>query len=283
MNKTIVLVLISSLMAGCGGAATTSDFFAKNETATAGVIYGDNSISEVKKTEPNNSASVALIKKEDYLALKNKEEGYRVSDFISEDLSWKDQPISAFCSGVLISENQFLTAGHCFAETKCEEFVAAFNYDLSGKEIQGIECKKIEIIKNSLDEEGLDYALVTLAEKVAIKPVIFSEKMLSEKSAVYSLGYPLGAYKKKSEGQIVEIAKGLYRSDLDLFTGNSGSPVFSAETHELVGIVSSGETDFEENSEGSGPARIKHCQIESCRGEFITPIQKILADIAKTN
>lgn len=285
-NWIVFLGIYTSLMAGCGGAATTSDFFLKeNDTATAGVIYGENNISEAKPSQSNSAVSVALMKKEDFLTLKNHQEGYRVSDFISQEdvLSWSEQPISAFCSGVLISEDQILTAGHCFNEgVTCADVVIAFNYELeSGKELSGVACKKVQHVKDSLNEQGLDYALIQLEHKVDIVPAKSAEKELKAGSAIYALGYPLGAFKKKTEGQVIELNK-IYRTDLDLFSGNSGSPVFSAETHELVGIVSGGEDDFEESSQESGPARIKRCQIESCKGEFITPIQKILADMAKS-
>lgn len=66
--------------------------------------------------------------------------------------------------------------------------------------------------------------------------------------AVYTLGHPGGLpLKLTDQGTVLEVADGLFRTDLQTFTGNSGSPVFDASSHELVGIVVAGpqgEPDF---------------------------------------
>jgi hypothetical protein len=52
-------------------------------------------------------------------------------------------------------------------------------------------------------------------------------------------GHPCGLPLKYSPGACVgEITENYFRADLDVYSGNSGSPVFCAETHELIGIVS---------------------------------------------
>lgn len=44
---------------------------------------------------------------------------------------------------------------------------------------------------------------------------------------------------------VQEIAGAYFSADLDVFSGNSGSPVFDGNTHELVGIVVQGDNrDF---------------------------------------
>lgn len=62
--------------------------------------------------------------------------------------------------------------------------------------------------------------------------------------AVYTLGHPLGLPLKLADrASVLATEELLFRSDLDTFTGNSGSPVFDAQTHALVGLVIEGQKD----------------------------------------
>jgi hypothetical protein len=67
--------------------------------------------------------------------------------------------------------------------------------------------------------------------------------------AVYALGHPRGLPLKLADNATVrETDGGTFRTDLDTYVGNSGSPVFCARTHALLGIVAEaqkGEGDFE--------------------------------------
>ena len=76
--------------------------------------------------------------------------------------------------------------------------------------------------------------------------------------AVYTLGYPCGLPLKLADGAtVLSIGSGDFRADLDTFDGNSGSPVFDAQTHTLLGIIveaQKGEGDFE-------PSPALHCYV----------------------
>lgn len=63
---------------------------------------------------------------------------------------------------------------------------------------------------------------------------------MQAKQPVYSLGHGFGVPMKLSFGGSVEYLgnNGWLGCDLDIFPGNSGSPVFHADTHELLGIIS---------------------------------------------
>lgn len=128
-------------------------------------------------------------------------------------------------------------------------------------------------------ETGLDYALVRLESEVNIPPATIVKKAPKEGDDVYALGYPIGSPKKKADGKIRKVVSEpeLYNSNLDVYQGNSGSPVFSSKTHELIGIISTGEADFQDLDDPE-EAKVKHCADDDCLGEIIVPIQKILAD-----
>lgn len=64
---------------------------------------------------------------------------------------------------------------------------------------------------------------------------------------VYCLGHGFGLpLKMTMSGQVVRLPNGKdhFDCDLDVFSGNSGSPVFSAEDHRVIGILIRGERNF---------------------------------------
>lgn len=61
---------------------------------------------------------------------------------------------------------------------------------------------------------------------------------------VYALGHPRGLPLKLVEnGTVLAVTGCTFRTDLDTYVGNSGSPVFDARTHALVGVVTDGQKD----------------------------------------
>lgn len=276
-------------MAGCGfEAVPTSTYDLKKETSS-GVIYGENSIEEAFSVSTNSNASVALIKTKTFEDLKSGKGTYTVEERygVLKGLAWTQQPAAAFCSGVVVGKNLVLTAGHCVPEdSSCQDLSIVFGFEGESGKTQdptAVRCKKIVARNNDLLSSGLDYALLLLERDVLMPSVKVGKETLASDESIYSFGYPLGAYKKKARGKIREILRetNVYISNLDVFEGNSGSPVFSMKTHQLVGILSSGESDFEGSTQDSAEMSVKHCENTKCSGEIIIPIQKILADIVK--
>ena len=85
-----------------------------------------------------------------------------------------------------------------------------------------------------LPEYGLEF------EKVA-------KKYPYDRQGVYSFGYGLGLPLKLSyRGNIIDNEKGAltFECNLDFFSGNSGSPIFSNTSHKAIGVLLGGEIDF---------------------------------------
>lgn len=62
--------------------------------------------------------------------------------------------------------------------------------------------------------------------------------------SVYTLGHPRGLpLKLATSGRVLAVEACVFRTDLDTYVGNSGSPVFDARTHALVGVVIEGQKD----------------------------------------
>jgi hypothetical protein len=94
---------------------------------------------------------------------------------------------------------------------------------------------------------GSDWALVKLDRKVEGQSVAtLSTKDISCGQEVYVIGHPVGLPLKYALGACdMDVSGAYFSADLDVYSGNSGSPVFDGETHECVGMVVRGDNrDF---------------------------------------
>jgi V8-like Glu-specific endopeptidase len=163
------------------------------------------------------------------------------------------QPVAAdfSCTGVLVGEDFVATAAHFADETNVRGLCFLFGYVMADPTtaVTRIPAEKvyrgIEILHRKYDVDGpntpgSDWALVRLDRKVEGQEIAaLSKRSVFHEQPLYVLGHPCGLPLKYAPGGLVKsIEKAYFMSELDLFSGNSGSPVFCAETHEMVGIVS---------------------------------------------
>lgn len=188
------------------------------------------------------------------------------------------QPSIGSCTGVHVGEGLVLTAAHCVSsEISCEKFRWAFNYrtDVLGEragtlELQDVfSCKKII----ATDKER-DLTLVQLeksAKRMPHLPVNFSARS-SER--VFAIGAPLGLPLKFS-------GMGTLASDgtasLDVFTGNSGSPIFN-EQQQMIGLLLGGHDDFTVTADG---CRESYVLDETAHEEQMFKLSKLPATFKK--
>jgi V8-like Glu-specific endopeptidase len=128
-----------------------------------------------------------------------------------------------------------------------------------------------QVVSDRNNPIGADWALIELAKPVAgdhpPKTVRRSGK-IPDGEPVYAIGYPNGLPVKISGGAVVRDNKQseVFVSNLDAYTGSSGSPVFN-NSHVVEGILSRGERDFIEVQQCS---RSLVCPNTGCRGEDCT-------------
>ena len=216
---------------------------------------------------------------------------YGEMDRLCEGEPFREQRSLAFCSGVLVAPDVVLTAGHCvpnLASCRLTRFVFGLR-DEGGKrpvgEVPGSDvyhCADILDRSEPHAEEApelMDYALVVLNRPVRGHPVARPGKAfaLQAGAAVAMAGYPRGIPLKVAEGRLryVNESRSLVIAELDAYHSNSGSPVYDRASGELIGIVVDGEDDF---VEAGGCRRSKICAPGTCRGETLTPIEKIPAN-----
>lgn len=185
-----------------------------------------------------------------------------MSKFMCKDERFYSEPSLAYgCSGFLVGPDLLLTAGHCSTNYEeifnvedmyCDAYAWMFDYRSTSEmktNISNVSPDKIynckEIIYAVADEYEpyRDFALIRLDRPVVGREhlVIASEDpKLGE--FVTMLGSPMGMPTKFTSNAIVienVTSRNVFTTNLDAFTGNSGSAVFN-DRNEVVGILVSG-------------------------------------------
>lgn len=155
------------------------------------------------------------------------------------------------CTAFHLGEGVVASAGHCLApeqEEACHNLLIDWGVTADGS--QGERSRCLKTLDRRLDDGG-DYALL-LVDPVPSAALKTQHKLDQEKTSHEALviGYPKdqalswsGLCETSSQD---EVAESLFYHRCDTLPGNSGSPVISAETREVIG-VHNGEVNAYEN------------------------------------
>lgn len=188
---------------------------------------------------------------------------------------------NAACTAFLISDDVIMTNHHCIS--KPEDAVGAkvyFNY-LSQGEHQTFICDKF--ISNN---EKLDYALLkcdgapgSIFGKVKlsqIEPNSSEPIYLVHQNCDYYQNTGCKRSKKISFGTITDIKGSRIYHNADTLPGSSGSPIFSLDTHEVIGLHNSGSGEEESNGRRTGRGKVN---LGIKMSQIIAEIQVIIPDL----
>ncbi|MCL3860432.1 trypsin-like peptidase domain-containing protein [Actinotalea sp. K2] len=190
---------------------------------------------------------------------------------------FRDQPSIADCSGFLAGPDVVVTAGHCIVPASFSDVRIVFGYQMlnattAATRIAGTEIYRVSaVLGHSLGAGGNDWAVVRLDRTVpnhSPLPVRTSGK-IPDGETVHVIGHPSGLPKKIAGNARVRdnTPSGHFVANLDTYGGNSGSPVFSSATHQVEGVLVSGETDY---VLVGGCVRSNVCPDSGCSGENVT-------------
>lgn len=200
------------------------------------------------------------------------------------------------CTGFLVAEDLLATAGHCFInQYSCDNNLIAFDVDAESEIPRGFgvdqkniyRCKEIVATNYHKDGSLQDYAVIRLDRKSERTPLkMRTEGAISSKEKVFLIGHPLGLPLIYSPAaQINENSNPLFfKTRLNSFRGNSGSPVFNAQTQLVEGILVRGENDLVGDEDAQCMRYIKYSSLseeDKLKGEDATRIQFILPFVLK--
>lgn len=185
------------------------------------------------------------------------------------------QQVAADCSGTLVAPNLIVTAGHCMmSASACEQYSWVFNYRVRNARLSAVtlrardvySCKKVTKFEMT---DGRDFALVQLDRPVSnAVPVKVATSQPRVGTKVLTIGNPSGLPQKISDGAVVKsVSETEFKATLDTFNRGSGSPVFNAQSGELLGLLVRGETDYVKSREG---CLVPNVLSESSPGEDVS-------------
>lgn len=197
------------------------------------------------------------------------------------DEKFASLPLVSSCSAFLIAPDLMLTAGHCVKDKfDCQKnfWVLDFNDDLGfaadGSNVRidkqnVVTCEKLISMQ---ENSRLDYALIKINRKVDDRKNFSIRKIgkVSNDANLSVIGHPMGLPKIiAGEARIRNNSLPFtFSTNADTFSGNSGSPVVNAETHQVEGILIRGDSDFSMDLD-LGCNRAYHCSNNECKGETV--------------
>ncbi len=209
---------------------------------------------------------------------------------VCPDESFKEQETAMYCTGFLISPRLVVSAGHCIASRQaCNNTKFVFGYAIDGSnrpynEISNSDIyscgKLIHSEHNPKEQQSLedDFAIIELDRDVRghIPLVLETDSKLVIGDRLFAWGHPLGLPLKYTDNAWVRrVGPNNYvNTNLDTYTGNSGSPIFNASTLRVEGILIDGEEDFDTTKEGCRKSRV--CQDGDCAGELFLKSSVVL-------
>jgi len=199
------------------------------------------------------------------------------------------QPTGPSCTGFLVAPDIVATAGHCVNNNDLARTRFFFGFQMIDKDNPRLLIpnddifRGVAIIDRKLESTTSDYALVKLDRPVANRPILKLRRSgkISDDANVYVIGHPSGLPLKFADGAYVRGNDDpvFFVANLDTYGGNSGSPVFNQDTHEVEGILVRGDADFVSN----GSCNISNvCPITGCRGEDVTRVSEFKNNVPLT-
>ncbi|HWS88934.1 MAG TPA: hemopexin repeat-containing protein [Pyrinomonadaceae bacterium] len=202
---------------------------------------------------------------------------------------FREQPIGAFCSGFLVAADLIATAGHCADDSDVTDIRFVFGFRMktastATTKIQNSEIYRgVKIVGRKLVGDE-DWAVVRIDRPVTNHRVVKLRRTgkIADGQALHVIGHPVGLPTKFAGGAVVRdnTPTPFFVANLDTYGGNSGSPVFNSNTHEVEGILVRGETDFV--SQGSCNVSLV-CPSTGCRGEDVTRATEFAKIVAVTS
>ncbi|MDD1421461.1 serine protease, partial [Dolichospermum sp. ST_sed1] len=188
------------------------------------------------------------------------------------------QPAPGFCSGFLVGDDIFVTAGHCIEDqSDCASTAMIFDYAVTrnGSTPDAVKRENIYTCQSIIarGDNNNDFAVLRLDRKVVnrLPMPIRRQGTIEAGEGLVLIGHPSGLPSKVAANAAVlgNSVKEYFTASTDSYQGNSGSAVFNAENGQIEGILVRGANDFVSDGGCKISAR---CTTSTCGGEGVTRV-----------
>jgi len=206
----------------------------------------------------------------------------RKTETLCGGVRFEDQPVAPYCTAFIVGSDLIATAGHCTGGWRDARFVLNFRALDQGSVQLDIPKSDVyrltSLLQRAEEPDGVDFAVFRVDREIkSHEPLKLDlHGSVAQDDEVYVIGHPSGLPLKLADHAFVSQnpQRGYFIANLDTFGGNSGSPVFNSNTHEVEGILVRGGTDYER--EGTCMvAFVCPNGTAGCRGEDSTLISAI--------
>ncbi|MBI4658044.1 MAG: immunoglobulin domain-containing protein [Verrucomicrobia bacterium] len=218
---------------------------------------------------------------------------------LCNDEPFRNQPLAPFCTAWLIGPDLVATAGHCLLGSPDNlpsfRFVFGFVAVNANSAVTRFDAQQVYtgrvVERYPQSSSADDYAIIRLDRPVqlaGVRPLAVRQTgRISTGSQVGVIGHPWGLPVKIAFGEDAIVtalgpSPNVFYATLDTYEGNSGSPVFNADTGDVEGILITGRDDFEVAAGCTRSIRYTDLQARKVEGVFeITKIPRLLELIAE--
>lgn len=250
-----VLLLLTACVA-------EGDFAPTTDEATENLVYGTDDRVEFYQAPAvaqDVAGSVVALMDRSWLTQRANgsydiDDSYELRDDlpVCQSEPFRTQPIPGECSGVLVGPNTIATAGHCMTGNACSRLRFVFNFRLESPGVVRTNVDEDDVYRCSRvisQRTGTtDYALVELDRDVVGHDwlAVRSAGKVANNASVVLMGHPYGLPLKIAANATVRQNSSSiwFGSNLDSYSGNSGSPVINTTTLQVEGILVRGNNDF---------------------------------------
>ncbi|HYP15517.1 MAG TPA: serine protease [Bryobacteraceae bacterium] len=169
------------------------------------------------------------------------------------NVRYADQPTAGSGSAFLVKQDVVVTAGHVVFPGMEREYRILFGFRMGPTQaVLTFTTDDVYEVRSAVHREAMpaDWVALQLDRPVVGRSPhrLSRSHNLPIDTRVFTAGYPMGLPLKVAQNASVKHAGDAtsFRANLDVFAGNSGSPVFNLATREVEGIVVSGAIDFVE-------------------------------------
>jgi hypothetical protein len=174
---------------------------------------------------------------------------------ICADERFRGQIRIGFCTGFLIGTDIIATAGHCASSSDCGSIAFVFGFeqiDSTTPPLTTVSADNIYFCDSVIDRQyagNFDHCIIRLDRPVVNRSPLPIRRSgsVADGDPLFVVGHGIVLPMKAAGGAVVKNANGsipYFQANLDTYGGNSGSPVFGANTNLVEGILVRGGTDF---------------------------------------